>query len=409
MLTEESLNAINEIEKAISYKPKKIKPREETPPSRHFKPRSDTSIWNIYRHAAEEKITDNPYYEERFLDGNSAYWGVRYAVNIKRSRWPELETKLISNFLENVGDTDDYVIGLEIEDWPEIEILVEEYLRKNLETILENDAAVLNFLKESLRYSAKDVFKLITAYKKENLIRLGEEFCKELLTRILAIYRTEAYLNAEIEEYCSIIINKYVNLVSAPSELIEEYLINNFKITLENEEAKYNSALTSFDNSITHCWHMFKLTPIVKYWNLIKNKNWPEFKELINSCATRLPSAVFYICTELELKISKDLEERSLNNLIPFIQSGIAQENINILQIQSRWGHRGNPAGWGLCQSLLLTITEYMREVSKDRMPGFENLIIKTSLKGPLKEYCSVVKQLVKEGNTMSKESEVGL
>jgi hypothetical protein len=113
--------------------------------------------------------------------------------------------------------------------------------------------------------------------------------------------------------------------------------------------------------------------------------------------------------TELELKISKDLEEKSLNNLIPFIQSSISREASDISENESRWGYRGRSSGWGLCQSLLLTITNYMREVSKDRMPGFENLIIKTGLEGPLKDYCSAVKQLVKEGNLMSKESEVGL
>jgi hypothetical protein len=428
MFDQETIDLIDMIEKAVNFKPKKIKEREEKPDNEHFKPRSDTGIWSIYHSAALDATTDNPYYEERFLEADS-YWGVKYATKVKRCRWDKLEEKLLTKLEKENDEGYDcleqirtYIERLKIVSAVKFEELVKQKLNSLVDcfekvvekTIKDGVLTAYNSDDERMWSTNKIVLclKCLAAFdsSNEDIRQFGKTICERIVELGMSVIDPSVTsirnvaVKQEVISNLESVVSVYCSLTKTVSETVEKFLLTACAFRFEQHKQRYSPDVPLHELSDRST---VPFLIAADYFNLVKSRDWPEIIELILKNVSEAPHVAFEICMHFKLKMPVELSEKIFEMLTDNLMAAIEKHKRDSEEYERRYGHRYWVPKYYGCGSEFYKIIKYIDEILKDRSIAFEKLLVKGNVTAVVKDYCKAIKNLAREGNVISKEGSV--
>jgi len=401
-ITEKVTTMISKLEKVLSYKPKSIKP-EESKEDNFWKPKSNTNVWTIYQRAAEQGWADNPYVNKRIIE--NCYYACKFAINVKRKRWPELEKFIEDNnfFIEKEfpGDFKAYLKNLEITNWVNFEQAVISYLVKEIK---ENKAHV-HLDKKIHLLQLLEAYLINNPHVKKVFLKLVRVMFLKVSKKIQSYVSPQGAYSSELNErkhhQIELIRLIYDNFEKTDKSIDKailgrvQTLINYAKIMERRNSNNIDCAdwRLSLDDQCS-------LETFKDYAIKFKNNNWKELEDLLFGDVEQRYGIMLHWHIYSDKRMPEELEEYIFSCLTTRTKTIYDQYNAdrNVIIIDS-WNYRA----WSFPKSSLINkLLYYVEKCVKNRCKGFEEFALTFENDQIFNRYLVVLKSLIKSGQKMS-------
>jgi hypothetical protein len=439
-----------EIEKALSFKPKKFnKPvvDEVTGVKKWHKPRAGTNVWTVYQMAISKPTERNPHYEEYMLNSEKELMcAVNYAVMCVKVRWPELEEKLLKNKRIDLGRRNrisEYLSGIQVTGWEEFERALNQQM---LETFVDCQGNPIDFSQcsriqprltdeepgvDTYQYKADKlktlidiIINLVNVYKKTNpsLVPWFNSVYNNALSSSIALSKwfnknatTEDASEDESVSPFTLIHNPVdcqaplrEDVADALESFIRESVLNFCKPSAEYVAEQEDGFLHSF--GFRWRGHLRNIAAAIIQYDKLYNSS---FKQSIVSLILNgglAPSFnMMALCTELGTDVGQH-EDEALCDFSYLMKAKRREEQVKLTETtrSSRaWHVRTDDAGmlhddWeksyhgGTCFSYVI---DYVSLVKKTRVLLLERILLELGNCEFGKKYASTIRELKRDGN----------
>lgn len=397
-ITDKVNRMISDLDKVLRYKPKTLKTvNDETGQTIFWKPRSNTNTWTIYARAAETGQTNNPYINERLLQDN--HYAYRFAINVKRERWPELEKVAEDKnfYLENSEPSmlQNYIIELEVTNWTKFEEAFIEYFKTTIEadTILELEDRI-------------DAIDLFSDYVKNNKHVKPQllKAIKTVLCKCAELIKNMPQDSYTSKKLVSQIIDLFVLNFDQTTKISDRVVIELVKCEIKDRSEEERDNFHCLDKAD---WRLslnsFNWTGgVTSYLKKFKPNGWKELEDILfGNIEERYGLYIFYHI-ETEKLIPKEFEEMVFFSMAKYLKEMYqwGSRNSSSIQFVRRWNYRYEAE---INRSITVdSLMEYITDVVKDRCKGFESFMLILEAESAFKKYLDILKTFVKEGKELS-------